>query len=142
MTKANEKHRRMELRKDIGNRIIDPPNPPPYNRGAKYLVAHACFTCNKSFKRSVENKDTKHICPQCAGVAYEMGRNFRAPRKNDKKQWEKVKRLYAAGYRFFGSGTHDGKKLPEKLSDVEQFIKDNKNHPLRVAEPINISELK
>ena len=131
----------MELRKDVGNRVIESPKQPPYNNGPEYLVAHACFTCNKSFKKSTEDRNIKHKCPECAGTIYEMGRSFKAPKKTDKQQWEKVRLLYAAGYRFFGNGSHNGDKLPDKLSDLEQFIKNNKKHPLRVSDPIDITEL-
>ena len=54
---------------------------------------------------------------------------------DDKKQWEKVLRLYAAGFRFIGSGNHDEPDLPKALRDVGAFIRANSNHVLRVAEP-------
>ena len=129
------------LIKESGINVIEPLKPAPSHRGPEYLIAHACFKCNKSFKLSVESgKTTPNTCPDCSGKIYEMGRNFKAPKKTDKKQWKKVKLLYSAGFRFFGSGMHDGPQLPEKLCDVEKFINDNQDHPLRVSEPIDIFE--
>lgn len=142
MSTPKEKQRRMELRKGIGNRIITPPNPPPYHRGAPYLVPHACFSCRKSFRLSVDSGDAEKVCPECSGTLYEMGRNFRAPKKSDAQQWKKVKRLYEAGFRFIGSGAHDVPRLPEKLSDVESFLEENPRHPLKVATPCVIKGAK
>lgn len=141
MVSSNEKYRRSMLVKESGINPFEPLIPPPSHRGPEYLVAHACFKCSKSFKLSIESgKTKKNICPDCSGKIYEMGRNFKAPKKTDKKQWKKVKLLYSAGFRFFGSGMHDGPKLPEKLSDIERFIEENEKHPLRVAKPIVIIE--
>ena len=109
---------------------------PPYN------MAFACLECRKSFKREFDlsqEHSEKMKCPDCGGEAYNFGRHFKVPKKADKKQWEKVERLFLAVFRFFGSGSHGGPKLPEKLCDVERFIKENQNHPLRVAEPIHIN---
>lgn len=132
----DEKLRRMELRKEVGCRTIEPPKPPPYHRGPEYLVAHACFSCSKSFKLHGEGKDK--VCPECEGPIYEMGRSFKPPKKNDKKQWEKVKLLYSAGFRFVGCGSHEGPKLPDKLSETKSFIENNPNHPLRFEVPKEI----
>ena len=135
MAVNEEKYRRMELRKESGTRVITPPEPPAYNRGPVYLVAHACFSCCKSFKQPDKTEGEINVCPECGGIVHRMGRNFTAPKKSDLKQWKKVQILYAEGYRFFGSGMHDGPKLPEKLSDVEMFLRDNPDHPLKVAAP-------
>jgi len=135
MALNEEKHRRMELRKESGTRVITPPKSPAYNNGPEYLVAHACFSCRKSFKQSDKPNDENNICPDCGEIVYRMGRNFSAPKKSNLKQWKKVLLLYSEGFRFVGSGMHDGPKLPEKLSDVEMFLSDNPHHPLKIAAP-------
>jgi hypothetical protein len=61
-----------------------------------------------------------------------MGRSFKAPPTKDLEQWAKVRVLYDAGFRFFSYRSIDGPPLPTRLSDVEAFIRDNPNHPLRV----------
>lgn len=72
-----EKHRRMELRKATGTRVISPPKPVSFHRGPEYLVAHACFNCRKSYKRPVEYSDKEptpcHSCPDCGECMHEMG---------------------------------------------------------------------
>ena len=66
-----------------------------------------------------------------------MGRNFSAPKREDKDQWKKVELLWIAGFRFSGSArNHGGPPLPEKLNEVEWFLQDNPKHPFRIAEHI------
>jgi hypothetical protein len=57
-----------------------------------------------------------------------LDRKFRVPRAADAKQWEKVRRLIQAGFRFhsvwehlFG-GCYRTAKYPEGLGDVAPFI--------------------
>lgn len=130
-----EKLRRMELQKENGTRVITPHENPSEFRGPEYLIAHACFNCRKSFKQPVENSETDRTCPECSSPIYEMGRSFKAPKSSDLKQWMKVRLLYAEGFRFFGCGSRGGEKLPKNLVDLEQFLKENPAHPLKVAEP-------
>ena len=135
MPKNEEKQRRMELRKDLGNRVLKPIQPKQESLPSAYLVPHACFHCRKSFKLTKSNETELRRCPQCGQSLYWMGRNFRPPKMDDKKQWEKVLKLYAAGFRFIGSGNHDEPDLPKALRDVDAFIRANSNHVLRAAEP-------
>ena len=75
-----EKHRRMELRRNNGTREVKPVVTPSTHRGPEYLVAHACFPCRKSFKMRSLDANIVHKCPDCEGVVYEMGRSFTAPK--------------------------------------------------------------
>ncbi|GAB2801446.1 hypothetical protein [Dyella kyungheensis] len=102
--------------------------------GPDYLIAHACFSCRKSFKVR-PRKERGATCPHCGGAILEMGRSFHAPKRRDEEQWEKVRRLYNAGFRFFSYRGMEGARLPEKLSDVPAFVSENPNHPLRIAAP-------
>ena len=126
----DEKARRMEIRRDIGNR--PPPIAPVRSRGAQYLIAHACFTCRKSFK-IVPRDERQGVCPSCSGPIFEMGRSFKAPAKRDLEQWAKVRALYVAGFRFFSYRSSDCPPLPDKLSEVDSFIRENPRHPLRIT---------
>lgn len=131
--KADEKARRMALRRDAGNRV--PPAPTPARTGAgSYLIAHACFACRKSFK-STPRLEHNAICPSCGGLAHEMGRSFKAPAARNLEQWIKVQALYEAGFRFFSYRSFNCPPLPARLSEVEAFIRDNLDHPMRVAGP-------
>ena len=80
MSKAFAKPDRMEVRKAIGNRVILPPQVRPYFGGPDYLIAHACFACQKSWKRA---GDIAHVCPECGSPLALMGRAFRVPKKRD-----------------------------------------------------------
>ena len=130
MNQPPSKSERMEIRKEIGNRSIPGPTVPPRHRGPDYLTAHACFNCRKSWKLS---DDSAATCPQCAEPAHFMGRAFKAPKKSDKEQWQKVERLWNAGFRFFpNTGWRDVEPYPERLRDVDEFVRQNQNHPFRV----------
>ena len=102
----------------------------------QYLIAHACFDCRKSFKVAPRQAGVA-VCPSCGGAIYEMGRSFKAPPAKDLEQWAKVQALFAAGFRFFSYRSTSGPSLPDRLADVEAFIRDNPAHPLRVAAPNN-----
>ena len=127
---ASEKSRRMALRRDLANRE---PSPPKVQSTGQYLVAHACFTCRKSFK--LAPREAIAICGACGDELHEMGRSFKAPRAKDTEQWEKVQALCAAGFRFFSYRSFSCAPLPSKLSEVEAFIREHPLHPMRVAAP-------
>ncbi len=129
----SEKSRRMALRRDAGNR--NPALPKVAASGASYLVAHACFDCRKSFK--VAPRDEPVVCANCGGELHQMGRSFKAPPAKDTEQWAKVQALYNAGFRFSSYRSHSCAPLPDKLSQVEAFILQHPDHPMRVAAPNN-----
>jgi hypothetical protein len=131
--KRHDKPERMAIRRDIGNRQPSPPKSPAL--GVKFLVAHACFSCRKSFK--IPPRDEEAICPNCGGSLRWMGRSFKAPPMRDLEQWGKVQALWEAGFRFFSYRSFDCVPFPAKLSEVEAFVRENPNHPFRVAEPNN-----
>ena len=123
----------MELRRQTGSRVVREPTPAP--RGPYYLVAYACFTCRKSFKKEL-HQDRKTVCPECGDTLYAIGRSFKAPKKNDVEQWRKVQALYAHGFRFFSYRSYpDAPKLPERFREVETFVAENPTHPFKVAAP-------
>lgn len=63
-----------------------------------------------------------------------MGRSFKAPKLDDLEQWKKTEKLWEAGFRFFSYRSFpDAEPLPERLSEVEAFIKRNPAHPARVG---------
>lgn len=132
MAKGRERDRRMAIRRDIGNRR--PPEEKTKTYPVQYLIAHACFACRKSFK--VHSDETREAhCPECGKPLYCMGRSFKTPKQKDKEQWRKVQALYAYGFRFSSYRSSDCEPLPEEYSDVDDFVRRNPNHPLRVALP-------
>ncbi|MBD9480508.1 hypothetical protein [Pseudoxanthomonas sp. PXM02] len=104
----------------------------------QYLIAHACFDCCKSFKVA-PRLTYSAVCPGCGGTLHEMGRSFKAPPARNLEQWAKVQALFEAGFRFFSYRSTSGPSLPDRLAEVEAFIRDNPAHPLRVAAPSNVS---
>ena len=128
MTTREEKAGRMQLRKDVGMRVIHGPTVPPYHRGPRFLWPFACFSCRVSFKRSAERGSKK--CSNCGGELFNMGRAFKAPKRTNKEQWKKVEKLRRAGYGFPMTSTN-APAYPEKLSEVDDFIVKNPNHPFR-----------
>jgi DNA-directed RNA polymerase subunit RPC12/RpoP len=130
MIRKKEKHRRMEIRRDIGNRKIESVSQFFPNSSYPYLVAHACFNCQKSFKLSCEKN---HVCPECGGTIYLMGRAFKSPKRGDYEQWRKVQKLYALGFRFYKYGG-DYQPMPERLREVNRFVEQYPDHELRIAE--------
>ena len=132
MAKPPTKAERMEIRKDIGNRAVGGFDPPTRERSAEYLTAHACFACRKSWKLA---ENSTAICPQCGGDAHRMGRSFKAPKRTDIEQWTKVERLWRAGFRFpTNTGWREVEAYPERLSEVDEFIAANGDHPFRVKD--------
>jgi len=129
----SEKSRRKALRGDEVRRT--PASAKVAKSGASYLVAHACFDCHKSFKVAPRNEPI--VCPNCGGELHQMGRSFKAPPAKDAEQWAKVQALYNAGFRFSSYRSHSCAPLPDKLSQVEAFILQHPDHPMRVAAPNN-----
>jgi|GEM_PF-2621205 len=122
--------------KDMGVRKVElmplPKRPEGELKGPDRLIAHACFSCRKSFKRA-HTEDETAVCPNCANPLAEMGRSFKAPRKNNVKQWKKVQLLWEAGYRF-PTNVYDAADYPTRLQDVEEFILANPKHPCRLRD--------
>jgi len=62
-----------------------------------------------------------------------MGRSFKAPTKADEVQWEKVRRLWNAGFRFWSYRSFpDAERFPEGVREVDAFIERNPHHPMRI----------
>lgn len=125
------KSERMDLRRALGNRVVHEPYAPPRHRGPECLWPHACFECRKSWKLAEE---ASAICPECKANLHWMGRAFKVPRKSDVEQWAKVRALWNAGFRFINhTRWRDIEAMPERLRDVEDFIRRNPLHPFRVS---------
>lgn len=104
---------------------------------APYSMAFACLDCQKSFKRGFKSDDgypESLKCQDCGGTAYNFGRHFKAPKKNDQKQWEKVRYLFKHGFRFqkirTGLGQHDVIPYPENLEQAKEFVERYKDYAL------------
>ena len=119
--------------------------PPPH------LTKFTCLDCRSTFKRptdAVKRNIARAIeirtCPNCAGAAYLMSSDFRAPPKADDRAWAVVAFLVRSGFAYFrlyedvplsafGHPMRRPKGLlsaqrrlayPETLREAEQFVRD------------------
>ena len=92
-------------------------------------MAFACLSCQKSFKREFVLTDGVPMvlkCPQCGGHSYNLGRHFKAPKKTDKKQWDKV--AYLMNHGFYFQKVYDQEKggelipYPKTLQEAKEFV--------------------
>jgi predicted RNA-binding Zn-ribbon protein involved in translation (DUF1610 family) len=133
MTSGDEKATRMAIRRANGTRKLPKAQQFETHPSSGYLIAHACFNCQQSWK--MKPRETGHVCPECGQAVCIVGRSFKAPKKANGEQWEKVKRLWEAGFRFDSYRTFpDAEVLPEYLSEVEDFISRNPHHPFRTSQ--------
>lgn len=127
---SEEKNRRMELRKETGTRTISPPKPPSYLRGTPYAMSFACFNCRKSFKRHFDvppcDYPNQTACSECGQPSYNLGRNFKTPKKSDHEQWEKVEYLVNHGFVFqkIRPNPSDSESVPypKTLKEAKVFV--------------------
>ncbi len=92
-----------------------------------YNIAFACFDCQKSFKRGLDKKcPLTLICPNCGGTSHNFERHFKAPKKTDNKQWEKVKFLFENGFNFqkIYDQSKSGERVPypETMEQAQEFV--------------------
>lgn len=106
-----------------------------YAFSGPYKDHFACFACRKCFKRApladwpehlrTEDGDIPTVrCPQCAAPMVSMGLDFKAPKKDDVRQWQKVQTLYSHGFTFHSCGCGPGLR-PAELRDVAAFLRDS-----------------
>lgn len=89
-----------------------------------HLQHYACFGCRKAFKQPFSADLPERACPQCRQPMTIMGTDFKAPRQDDVRQWQKVAVLARAGIRFFPSSP-DGLpgQRPDTLAEVPAFLR-------------------
>ena len=102
-----------------------------------YAMSSVCLTCCKSFKRHLDKpigEPEIKVCPACGGNSFNFGRHFKAPKKTDKKQWDKIIFLFNHGFRFqkirLGLGHHDTVAYPETLEQAKVFVIKYKEHAI------------
>lgn len=86
----------------------------------------ACLACRKAFKlhlNYVQLATYRAVCPDCGTVMYQAGRAFKAPRRQDLKQWEKVALLLRHGIIFY-SGRFGKQRAPQTLNEARALVKE------------------
>ncbi|WP_153977650.1 hypothetical protein [Paenibacillus xylanilyticus] len=99
-----------------------------YAMSGPYKDTYACFDCRKSFKQTSRHDLVPEVyerlefkCPQCAAPMVSMGKDFRAPKQSDLKQWKKVAILYRHGITFHSCGCGPGYR-PAELRQLPEFL--------------------
>jgi len=131
-----EKNRRMTLRRATGSRAIQ--SPKPVRSGANYAMAFACLNCRTSNKRSFNSAPCDYPktipCPICAQKTFNLGRNFKAPRKNDLSQWKKIAYLIEHGFIFqkirTDKNSFNSIPYPKTLAEAKVFVKKYRAHAI------------
>jgi len=92
--------------------------------GPRYLFPYVCFRCRKAFKRKFEEGLPDKRCPECAGTAVGLSRNFKAPATSDIQQWRKVAFLVENGFRFFHHYKRNGSLVayPVTMAQAREFV--------------------
>jgi hypothetical protein len=111
-----------------------------------YKPHYACFACHKTFKQpfhyeSVSQKTSRGgyshaskivvgndqpVCPECRQPMHHMGHEFKAPKQSNKKQWEKVKQLFFAGFTHHSCGCGGSGAYPQQLREIPEFIRQHR----------------
>ena len=94
-----------------------------------YKPHYACFECRKTFKRKLmwdiqrdHNEKVEAKCPQCGNLMANMGLDFASPRKDNLKQWQHIKTLFAVGITFHSCGCSGPGYIPNSKDKlVEHF---------------------
>tara|TARA_A200000113_G_scaffold221242_1_gene232789 strand:+ start:101 stop:562 length:462 start_codon:yes stop_codon:yes gene_type:complete len=73
-------------------------------------------------------------CASCGGVSYNLGRNFKAPKKLDTAQWRKVAYLIQHGFYFQkirpSKNSYYSVPYPSTLAEARVFVKKYKKYAL------------
>lgn len=106
-----------------------------------YRDHFACFACRKAFKiRQWEEGEPgprkarvrpRHVprpvtCPDCARPMIDMGLDFKAPPKEDRRAWQILDILQQHGFTFHGCGCSVGFTPPRRLSEVPAWLERNR----------------
>ena len=93
-------------------------------------TTYVCFECRRAVKgaalvkpdwrrgKQPQWRTDPPRCPGCAAPTLDLGHKFKTPRKDDRKQWEKVRRMVQEGKFTF----HDYARTPQTLAEVEPFL--------------------
>lgn len=91
-----------------------------------YKPHYACFNCRKTFKRKlasdVDGKGSEAKCPQCAELMANMGLDFESPKKENSKEWNHLKNLYAVGITFHSCGCSGPGYIPKDNEELKDYF--------------------
>jgi hypothetical protein len=80
-----------------------------------------CRYTDKRTWRGYRPEDTP-ACPRCDAPMLDLGRDFKAPRRADRRQWRKVEVLAGAGITFDSCGCSGPGPRPRTLADARSQL--------------------
>ena len=93
-----------------------------YFGGDETSTQFACFQCRKVFKRRVafyRGEAENQTCLKCGSEMWFTGTAFKAPRRENVKQWSKAELLIKNGILFYPNAGY----RPKVLREVAPFLK-------------------
>ena len=123
-----DKQSRMELRRKHGYR--DLPKPVEKYIGPEYSMSFACLACRTSNMRHFDVEPCRYPkvmdCPICNGIAINLGRHFKPPKKSNNLQWKKIKFLIEHGFLFqkiyLNSENYETQPYPNTMEQAKEFV--------------------
>ncbi|WP_395142485.1 hypothetical protein [Armatimonas sp.] len=82
----------------------------------------ACFACRKVWRQERLDETIAPLCPDCHQPLTDMGKDFKAPRRNATAQWAKAEALVKNRVRFSSCGCGGPGPMPQRLNEVEAFV--------------------
>ena len=86
----------------------------------------------KELEKKYQNRKEK--CPQCAKLMIDLGLDFKAPKKDKKKEWKIVKGMYRIGVNFHTCGCNGIGYIPKKEKDYIVYLNSRKEYFLNRIE--------
>ncbi len=114
-----------------------------------YKPHYACFICRKAFKRPLLSDTGRHqsvtgrwyaeqagkvaqgwgveeqsnaTCPDCGEAMADMGLDFKAPTRTNRKAWQHLRALYAVGITFHSCGCGGHGYIPATLDALANYL--------------------
>jgi hypothetical protein len=99
----------------------------------------ACFACRKVWRQE-RVEASAPLCPDCHQPLTDMGKDFKAPRRNATAQWAKAEALVKNGVRFSSCGCGGPGPMPQRLNEVDAFLQSRTEHAAEQATQRAIEE--
>ena len=88
-----------------------------------YRTHYICLDCRKTFKHRRPWPQRDMPCPQCGQPMRDAGRDFRAPRLQDRRSWRVVATLLRSGVHFDSCGCYGPGYRPTQPWLARQFVR-------------------
>ena len=76
-------------------------------------------------------KNATFKCPECTDAMVDLGRDFKAPRKTDRRAWEAIKKIYALGHSFHTCGCNGPGFIPSTPTEYKQYLAERRETYLK-----------